>query len=59
MKHEPRHFDIPTSVEIAAGKASLPFEIVESMDLACGYERSFKMLHNRLLANRYLLGIRT
>jgi len=46
-------------MEIAAGRASLPFEIVENLDVACGYERSFKMLHDKLLANRYLLGIRT
>lgn len=46
-------------MEIVAGKASLPFKIIEQLGVACGYERSFKMLENKLLANRYLLGIDT
>ena len=46
-------------MEIVAGKAALPFKIIEQMGIACGYERSFKMLENKLLANRFLLGIET
>jgi hypothetical protein len=41
----------------AAAQASLPFAIVEQWGVPCGYERSFKMLPGRLLANRYLLGV--
>ena len=48
-----------TSLEIVAEKASLPFKIIEQLGIACGYERSFKMLENKLLANRFLLGIKT
>lgn len=40
-----------------AARASLPFAIVEQWGVPCGYERSFKMLPGRLLANRYLLGV--
>ncbi len=39
--------------------ATLPFQIVESMDVSCGYERSFKLCKDTILANRYLLGINT
>lgn len=35
----------------------LPFNIVESMGLKCGYEKSFKLTEGNLLRNRYLLGI--
>lgn len=48
-----------TPLEETARAAILPFEIVEDMHVACGYERSFKMLENRLLANRFLLGVHT
>jgi hypothetical protein len=40
-----------------AAQASLPFAIVQQWGVPCGYERSFKMLPGRLLANRYLLGV--
>lgn len=39
--------------------ATLPFQITESLAIACGYERSFKLTGNSILANRYLLGINT
>ena len=39
--------------------AILPFKIVESMGIKCGYERSFKLCRNTILSNRYLLGINT
>jgi len=45
------------SLTARAKKATLPFEILESLEIPCGYERSFKMSKGRLLANRYLLGI--
>ena len=48
---------VPT--EAVAQKATLPFAILEQLDVACGYERSFKMLRNTLLANRYMLGVNT
>lgn len=37
--------------------AVLPFRIVESLGVGCGYERSFKLARKSILANRYLLGI--
>lgn len=37
--------------------AVLPFRIVESLGVGCGYERSFKLARNSILANRYLLGL--
>ena len=46
-------------METAAAQAGLLFRIVEELDVPCGYERSFKMLPGRLLANRFLLGINT
>lgn len=39
--------------------AILPFQLLESLGIPCGYERSFKLRKNQLLANRYLLGIDT
>ncbi|MBJ44692.1 MAG: hypothetical protein CMJ80_15700, partial [Planctomycetaceae bacterium] len=42
-----------------ANVAALPFRILEERGIPCGYERSFKMRSNRLLANRYMLGIDT
>ena len=47
------------SIDVAARKAARLFKIVEDLGLACGYERSFKMLERTLLANRFLLGINT
>lgn len=44
-------------LRIAADRATLPFRLLEQMKIPCGYERSFKMLPGRLLANRYLLGV--
>ena len=44
-------------VEFAEQKAVLLFKIVEDLGVGCGYERSFKMHAERLLANRFLLGI--
>ena len=35
----------------------LPFEILESLSVRGGYERSFKLKRGRILANRYLLGV--
>lgn len=40
-----------------ARSAVLPFRIVESLGVGCGYERSFKLSSGSILANRYLLGI--
>jgi len=45
--------------EYAAERSVLLFKIVEELNVACGYERSFKMLDGKLLANRFLLGINT
>lgn len=42
---------------LAADRAALPFALLEQMHIPCGYERSFKMLPGKLLANRYLLGV--
>jgi len=39
--------------------AILPFQLIESLGIPCGYERSFKLQKNQILANRYLLGIET
>jgi hypothetical protein len=47
------------SIDVAAGRAARLFTIIEDLGLACGYERSFKMLDGTLLANRFLLGINT
>lgn len=44
-------------LQLAADRAVLPFRILEEMRIPCGYERSFKLLPGRLLANRYLLGV--
>ncbi len=46
-------------LDSAAEMAVLPFRLVEESGFACGYERSFKLLDGRILANRYLLGIET
>lgn len=45
------------ALDPAAGKAAELFRIVEDLGVRCGYERSFKMLQGRLLANRFLLAI--
>jgi tryptophan halogenase len=47
------------SIDVTAAKAARLFKIVEDLGVACGYERSFKMLERTLLANRFLLGIST
>lgn len=44
---------------LTARAAVLPFRIIESLDIGCGYERSFKLSGGRIAANRYLLGIDT
>lgn len=47
-------------MQIATARAAvLPFRIIESLGIGCGYERSFKLSNRSLLANRYLLGIDT
>lgn len=46
-----------SELRIAAERATLPFRLLEQMRIPSGYERSFKMLPGRLLANRYLLGV--
>lgn len=46
-------------VDPLAAAAVLPFQVVESMGVPCGYERSFKIVGGSILANRYLLGIET
>lgn len=46
-------------LDSAAELAALPFRLVEEAGVACGYERSVKLLDGRILANRYLLGIDT
>lgn len=46
-----------SQLRIAAERATLPFRLLEQMRIPSGYERSFKMLPGRLLANRYLLGV--
>lgn len=57
MENAPSSPDASTRLTQTAAQASLPFAIVEQWGVPCGYERSFKMLPGRLLANRYLLGI--
>ncbi|MEE9446751.1 MAG: hypothetical protein V3V09_02260 [Arenicellales bacterium] len=46
-----------------AEAATLPFRLVETLGIACGYERSFKLsasdAQGNIQANRYLLGINT
>ena len=39
--------------------AILPFRIIESLGIPCGYERSFKLSFQSILSNRYILGINT
>ncbi len=56
MKENRKQFE-SRSLTARGKKATLPFEILESLEIPCGYERSFKMSKGRLLANRYLLGI--
>lgn len=51
-----RHHD-DSQLRLAADRAALPFALLEQMQIPCGYERSFKMLPGKLLANRYLLGV--
>lgn len=46
-----------SQLRLAANRAVLPFTLLEQMQIPCGYERSFKMLPGRILANRYLLGV--
>lgn len=46
-----------SQLRLAADRAALPFALLEQMQIPCGYERSFKMLPGKLLANRYLLGV--
>lgn len=46
-----------SELRMAADRAALPFRLLEQMRIPSGYERSFKMLPGRLLANRYLLGV--
>lgn len=46
-----------SELRIVAERAALPFKLLEQMRVPCGYERSFRMLPGRLLANRYLLGV--
>jgi hypothetical protein len=46
-------------LEKAAQRAVRLFEVVQNLGVNCGYERSFKMLDRKLLANRFLLGIDT
>ncbi len=46
-----------TELRIAAERAALPFALLEELKIPCGYERSFKLLPGKLLANRYLLGV--
>ena len=59
MTNDYRHVVSNPALEEAARKAVLPFRIIQEMGVACGYERSFKLLAGRVLANRYLLGINT
>ena len=54
-----RRGNVNPSIDMTAGKAVKLFKIIEDLGVACGYERSFKMLDRTLLANRFLLGINT
>lgn len=47
------------ATEIAAEKAGLIFKLVAELGEPCGYERSFKISHRSLLANRFMLGVET
>jgi hypothetical protein len=44
------------STEVLSEKAGLLFQLVKSLDLEVGYERSFKVSEKTLLENRFLLG---
>lgn len=46
-----------SEIDATAELAILPFKLIEESDFPCGYERSFKLLEGKVLANRYLLGI--
>jgi hypothetical protein len=59
MHRSPEKLAMTPSTEMVAQIASLPFDIVAQLGVACGHERSFKMRRNRLLANRYMLGVDT
>ena len=54
-KHRNQHRSRP--IKKRAQQAALPFKLLEQQKIPCGYERSFKMIPEKLLANRYLLGI--
>jgi hypothetical protein len=44
--------------EIAGEKAGLVLQLVKNLDIKFGYEKSFKIFENTLLANRFLLGFK-
>jgi hypothetical protein len=44
--------------EIGGEKARLVLQLVEDLDIKFGYEKSFKIFENTLLANRFLLGFK-
>jgi hypothetical protein len=52
--HKPASF----STEIAGEKAGLVRQLVENLNIKFGYEKSFKIFENTLLASRFLLGFK-
>ena len=56
MMHH-RNQRLSDSLNKRAQHAALPFTLLERREIPCGYERSFKIIPGKLLANRYLLGI--
>jgi Protein of unknown function (DUF3467) len=53
-RQEPSSFEN----EIAGEKAGLVRQLVEDLGIKFGYEKSFKIFENTLLANRFLLGFK-
>ncbi len=45
-------------IESRRRKAQDVFQLIKTLHVSTGYERSFKMLHGSLLADRFLLGIK-
>lgn len=54
----PRKESSPSKTEIAGEKAGLVRRLVENLNIKFGYEKSFKIYENTLLANRFLLGFK-
>jgi len=65
LQIEPRRPETPTiqiqpfpKTERTDEKAGMLFQLVNSLNVQVGFERSFKILQNTLLANRFLVGFK-